>query len=134
MDRVYDPTGPLCLVLLAPLHCCRVYSRRYQPLWIGLAYFAAIFLVFYVIYQKSNVYDGWRQLTFAYPTLAVAAALFWNELLNIFSAKKAFQYVTYGAFALLLADAGLFIAANPKIPYVYFNPIAGGGARCLWKV
>jgi len=79
-----------------------------------------------VIYKKSNVYDGWRQLTFAYPTLAVAAALFWNELLDLFSAKKVAQYAMYGGIALLLADAGAFIAANPKIPYVYFNPIAGG--------
>lgn len=100
--------------------------RRYQPLWIGLVFFAAIFPVFYVIYKKSNVYDGWRQLTFAYPTLAVAAALFWNELADLFSAKKLAQYATYAGVALLLADAGAFIAANPKIPYLYFNPVAGG--------
>jgi tetratricopeptide (TPR) repeat protein len=100
--------------------------RRYQPLWVALVFFAAIFPVFYVIYKKSNVYDGWRQLTFAYPTLAVAAALFWNELLELFSGKKVLQYATYGGFTLFLADAGAFIAANPKIPYVYFNPVAGG--------
>ncbi len=29
---------------------------------------------------------------------------------------------------LLCADAGAFIVANPKIPYVYFNPILGGTA------
>lgn len=100
--------------------------RRYQPLWIGLVFFAAIFPVFYVIYKKANVYDGWRQLTFAYPTLAVAAALFWNELLDLFSAQKTAQYAVYGGMGLLLADAGAFIAVNPKIPYVYFNPVAGG--------
>ncbi|MBK9337735.1 MAG: tetratricopeptide repeat protein [Lewinellaceae bacterium] len=100
--------------------------RRYQPLWVGLVFFAAVFPVFYVIYKKSNVYDGWRQLTFAYPTLAVAAALFWNELLDMFSGKKVVQYAMYGGFALLLADAGAFIAVNPKIPYIYFNPLAGG--------
>lgn len=107
--------------------------RRYQPLWVFLIFFAAIFPVFYVIYKKSNVYDGWRQLTFAYPTLAVAAALFWNELLEIFSGKKVVQYAVYGGFALLLADAAAFIATNPKLPYVYFNPVMGGTKAAYGK-
>lgn len=100
--------------------------RRYQPLWVALVLFAGIFPVFYVIYKNAVLYDGWRQLTFAYPALAIAAALFWNELVEIFSAKKSLQYATYAAFGLLLADAGAFIVTNPKIPYVYFNPITGG--------
>ncbi|HNG89081.1 MAG TPA: tetratricopeptide repeat protein, partial [Saprospiraceae bacterium] len=100
--------------------------KRYQPLWVMLVLFAAVFPVVYVIYKKSNLYDGWRQLTFAYPTLAVAAGLFWNELTRFFLEKKAVQYVVYAAFALLVADAGLFIARNPQIPYVYFNPTVGG--------
>jgi len=121
-------TIPLAAVLgfLGSLALLPRLLRRYQPLWVFLVFFAAIFPVFYVIYKKSNVYDGWRQLTFAYPTLAVAAALFWNELLEMFSGKKVAQYAVYGGFALLLADAGAFIAANPKIPYVYFNPAMGG--------
>ena len=109
-----------CLALLPRL------LRRYQPLWIGLVLFAAVFPVVYVMYKKSNLYDGWRQLTFAYPTLAVAAGLFWNELAQLFSGKKAIQYAVYGALGLLVADAGVFIARNPQIPYVYFNPVAGG--------
>ena len=100
--------------------------KKYQPLWVALVLFAAIFPVVYVIYKKSNLYDGWRQLTFAYPTLAVAAGLFWNELVQMFSTKKAAQYAVYGALGLLVADAGVFIARNPQIPYVYFNPVVGG--------
>ncbi|MBK8919938.1 MAG: tetratricopeptide repeat protein [Saprospirales bacterium] len=100
--------------------------RRYQPLWVGLVFFAAIFPVFYVIYKKSNLYDGWRQLTFAYPPLVIAAALFWNELIRMLSAKKVLQYATYAGMGLLLTDVAVFIARNPKIPYVYFNPLAGG--------
>lgn len=100
--------------------------KKYQPLWVMLVLFAAVFPVVYVIYKKSNLYDGWRQLTFAYPTMAVAAGLFWNELTRFFSEKKAMQYVVYAAFGLLLADAGAFIIRNPQIPYVYFNPVPGG--------
>ncbi len=103
----------------------RLY-KKYNPLWITLALFAAIFPVFYVIYKDSVIHDGWRHLTFAYPTLAVLAALFWHEIVQGFSGKKALQYATYGAFALLMADAAAFIIAHPKYPYVYFNPVAGG--------
>jgi len=102
--------------------------RRYQPLWVSLVFVAGIFPVFYVIYKNSVIHDGWRHLTFAYPAIAVAAGLFWNELATFFSEKKYLQWAVYGALALTLVDAGAFIAANPKMPYVYFNPIVGGTA------
>ncbi len=100
--------------------------KQYNPLWISLALFSAIFPVFYVIYKHSVIHDGWRHLTFAYPPLCVAAALFWNELAAFFSGKKYAQWAVFGVMGLLLADAGAFIAANPRFPYVYFNPIVGG--------
>ncbi len=100
--------------------------RQYQPLWVFLAIFACVFPVFYVIYKKSTIHDGWRHLTFAYPTLVVCAALFWNELSKIFEGKKAVQYAVIAGLGLTMADAAWFIAANPQMPYVYFNPIKGG--------
>jgi Tfp pilus assembly protein PilF len=100
--------------------------KRYNPLWVSLAMFAAIFPVFYVIYKNSVIHDGWRHLTFAYPPMCVVAALVWNERIDFFKGKKYAQWATYGAMALLLADAGAYISANPKFPYTYFNPIAGG--------
>ena len=100
--------------------------RRLNPLWIVLVLFAAIFPVFYVIYKNSVIHDGWRHLTFAYPPMVVCAALFWNELLHFFTEKKYAQWAVYGALGLSLADAGAFIATNPAMPYVYFNPIVGG--------
>lgn len=100
--------------------------RRLNPLWVLLAFFAAVFPVFYVIYKNSVIHDGWRHLTFAYPPLAVCAALFWNELTRMFDAKKTVQWAVYGAAGLLSLDAAAFIAMNPKMPYVYFNPVVGG--------
>jgi len=102
--------------------------RRLNPLWVILALFTAIFPVFYVIYKNSVIHDGWRHLTFAYPSIVVCAALFWNELASFFEEKKYAQWAVYGSMALLCVDAGAFIAANPKMPYVYFNPIVGGTA------
>jgi Flp pilus assembly protein TadD len=102
--------------------------RRLNPLWVVLAFFATIFPVFYVIYKNSVIHDGWRHLTFAYPPMVVCAALFWNQLVQICSEKKFAKWAVYGAMGLLCADAGAFIVANPKMPYVYFNPILGGTA------
>lgn len=100
--------------------------RKYNPLWIALALFSGVFPIVYVIYKNSVIHDGWRHLTFAYPPLCVAAAVVWNERANFFSGKKYFQWAVFGVMGLLLADAGAYIVANPKLPYTYFNPIAGG--------
>ncbi len=100
--------------------------RQYQPLWIGLVLFAAVFPVFYVVYKNATLHDGWRHLTFAYPPMAVAAGLFWHELLRLFSVKRIAQHAVVGALALLMADAVIFLARYPRISYLYFNPIIGG--------
>lgn len=113
--------GMLGFVVLIPR-----MLRRLNPLWVFLAFFAAVFPVFYVVYKNSVIHDGWRHLTFAYPPMAACAALFWNELASFFVEKKYVQWAVYGVMGLLMADSGAFIAANPSMPYVYFNPIVGG--------
>lgn len=100
--------------------------RQYQPLWIVLALFAAIFPVFYVIYKHSVIHDGWRHLTFAYPPLCVVAALFWNELFRLLPQQKAVQYGYGAVVGLLMLLPASFIAANRTMPYVYFNELMGG--------
>ncbi|MFN0212847.1 MAG: tetratricopeptide repeat protein [Saprospiraceae bacterium] len=108
-------------------------SRRLNPLWVGLALFAAVFPVFYVVYKNSVIHDGWRHLTFAYPPMVACAALFWNEMAEIFSSKKYGVWAVYGALGLCSIDAAAFIAQNPKMPYVYFNPIVGGTSGAYGK-
>ena len=107
--------------------------RKMNPLWVFLAFFAAVFPVFYVIYKNSVIHDGWRHLTFAYPPMVVCAALFWNELLRTFDGKKYAKWAVYGALGLLSADAAAFILMNSKMPYVYFNPLVGGTAGAYGK-
>jgi tetratricopeptide (TPR) repeat protein len=100
--------------------------RRYQPLWVALVLFAAVFPVFYVVYKNATLHDGWRHLTFAYPPMAVAAGLFWNEGMRLFAGKRFARYAVIAAMGLLMADAVAFFARYPRISYLYFNPIAGG--------
>jgi hypothetical protein len=104
---------------------------NYKRFWYAMVAFATAFPVFYVIYKESVIHDGWRHLTFVYPTMAVAAGLFWEELAAYFNDKKMMAYGVLVVGGLLLADAGAFIAANRTMPYVYFNPIAGGTAGAL---
>jgi Tfp pilus assembly protein PilF len=111
----------------------RLY-KQYNPLWIGMVLFAGVFPVFYVIYKHSVLHDGWRHLTFAYPPIALAAGLAWNELsrLVILQPEKSTGY-RQGAlagfaalFLLISAHSALYIAQNPRFAYTYFNPIVGG--------
>lgn len=107
--------------------------KQYNPLLVALVLFAGIFPVFYIIYKHSVIHDGWRHLTFAYPPIAAAAGLFWNELANIFSGKKALQTAVFVVFGLLLADSAWYIAANRTLSYTYFNPIPGGTKGAFGK-
>ncbi len=100
--------------------------KAYNPLWVLMVLFTGIFPVAYIIYKDSVIHDGWRHLTFAYPPMVVAAALFWKELLTLFSAKKVAQYAVIAVLAVSLADSAWFIARNPAMPYTYFNPLIGG--------
>lgn len=100
--------------------------KKYQPLWVVLAGFAAVFPVFYVIYKHSVLHDGWRHLTFAFLPMVVCAALFWNELMSLFSKNKMATYAVAGVLGLLTIDSAGYILQNPHLSYTYFNPISGG--------
>ena len=100
--------------------------KRYNPLWVFTALFAAVFPVFYIIYKDSVIHDGWRHLTFAYPTLCVAAALFWNELAELTSGRQATRFIVPAVLVAGSFSPASFIAMNPAMPYVYFNELAGG--------
>jgi hypothetical protein len=100
--------------------------KRYNPLWVFMALFAAVFPVLYLIYKNSNIYDGWRHLTFAYPTFCVMAALFWNQLADMLPAQKAVRTGFWAVFGVLALLPLSFIAQNRATPYVYFNELIGG--------
>lgn len=116
-----------CLFLLPRL------MRRYNPLWVSAALFAAVFPVFYVMYKNSVIHDGWRHLTFAYPPLCVAAALFWNEILSMLPSNKGVKIAGPVAIGLLSLGPVAFIAQNPTMPYVYFNELVGGTKGAFGK-
>lgn len=101
--------------------------KKYAPIWVLLAGFAAIFPVFYVVYKNSVLHDGWRHLTFAYLPMVVCAAIFWESLWQFFEEKKkAFGWAVAGLVGLLSLDSMSYLLQNPRLAYCYFNPLAGG--------
>jgi tetratricopeptide (TPR) repeat protein len=98
----------------------------YKMFWQTMVAFSGFFPVFYVIYKDSVIHDGWRHLTFVYPSIAVLAGIAWAELASYFNAQKMIRYGALAAAGLMALDAAVFIVRNPTMPYVYFNPIAGG--------
>lgn len=113
--------GALGAVLMLPLTL-----RRWNALLLGLCLFAAFFPIAYVIYKDSILHDGWRHLLFVYPAWVVLAALFWVALERLAAGLPWAKYAVWALLALSTADAALFLARNPTLACVYFNPIGGG--------
>ncbi|MCP3931974.1 MAG: tetratricopeptide repeat protein [Bacteroidetes bacterium] len=100
--------------------------KSYSPLPVLLVLFATIFPVFYVIYKDSILHDGWRHLYFIYPTMVVAAGLFWITAEKMLEKSKVQTYVLYALLGIFVLESAVFIARNSQYPYVYFNMASGG--------
>lgn len=86
--------------------------------------FSLVFPVFWVIYQKSNLYGGIRHLLFVMPFMVLLAARFWTLLLSV--APKYLKGITAIVFiGLLLLPVRHMIKNHPN-DYVYFNELVGG--------
>lgn len=86
--------------------------------------FAAVFPVFWVVYQKSNLYGGIRHLLFVMPCMVVGASGFWSGLMN-----TAGKYVRLSVVVVWLGLAVLplgHMVKNHPNEYVYFNEFVGG--------
>lgn len=85
-----------------------------------------------VIFFKSTLYDGWRQLYFIYPGLVMIATLSLKDLWS-FGSRISFKPVRNTVFviisALLIFDlwctASFLIRSHPY-QYIYFNSLTGG--------
>ncbi|WP_292269286.1 tetratricopeptide repeat protein [Butyricimonas sp.] len=86
--------------------------------------FSLVFPVFWVIYQKSNLYGGIRHLLFVMPFMVLLAARFWTLLLSV--APKYLKLVSAFVFIGLLFLPARHMAVNHPNDYVYFNELVGG--------
>lgn len=111
-----------------------IMLRRYNRLFVFIAFFAAAFPILYVMAKHSNLYNQWRHLLFIYPGLIMVAALALNSLYEWLTPKN--QYVAYALLGLT-GIAGtppmLHVLQNSKMPYLYYNEAAGNMKQQLGK-
>jgi tetratricopeptide (TPR) repeat protein len=113
--------GSVGAILIMP-----IILKRYAALPYWLAVFASLFPIVYIIYKDAILHDGWRHLMFVYPSLVALAALFWYTMSRQASTLPYGKYAIYGLAVLMTLDAAAFMSKNPRLSYVYFNPIGGG--------
>ena len=85
--------------------------------------FVCVFPVFYAIYKKSALYDGWRHFLFVYPPLVIIASMGFAALMR---AGKPMAWITAGLIAIGLISPVKYVAANHPFESLYYNEIAGG--------
>lgn len=108
-------------------------ERRMESIMI---YFTFLFPVIWIAITGANVYGGWRHSTFAYPPMAVAAALGFDAMACLCQKRNAKKAVTAIATALpfiLMIPPAAFTIRNHPYEYVYFNELAGGVKKAFGK-
>lgn len=135
------PVAVIVGFLLDVVLCWRDKQNRFFAV---LLFFTFIFPIFWIIYQKSNVYGGWRHAMFSYPPMVVSAGLGFHYLMQwvedrfrqrktktvaTLPAPKTKIIINAGGLAvvlLLLLNPIIHIIRNHPYEYVYFNELAGG--------
>jgi hypothetical protein len=120
-------TSPVIVILglLLGFGLLPFIRRTFKPYHLFMILFVSLFPLFYIVYKKSALYNGWRHSYFTYTGLAVFAALAFEALFRMIKSKIG-EYVLYAVLIIGIALPGSFMIKNFPIVYVYFNELAGG--------
>ena len=102
------------------------FTKRSYSNASAIVLFAAVFPVFYIWLQQSNVYGGMRQILFVVPCLVVSGVMGFYLLEKWLSKWK---WASLGAPAMacvLVAPPAIHTAKNHPLTYIYFNELVGG--------
>ena len=99
--------------------------KTFNGYFLFMALFVSAFPIFWIIYQKSALLNGWRHSYFTYTGFAVFSAVTFEALFRIVK-PKVWNYVLYGVLAVGVILPSIFIVKNFPVIYVYFNEFAGG--------
>lgn len=116
------PVITVCGFFAYPLYA--LFRKREFSLIGFFLLFAAVFPVFWVICQHSNLYGGIRHLLFVMLPMVVVAGRFWSGIMQ--SGRDCFKLVAVLVFAGLLALPVSHTIRNHPNDYVYFNEFMGG--------
>ena len=118
-------TIPLAVIAGLIFHLILMWRNKKKIFWSSLILFTFVFPIFWIIYQKSNVYGGWRHAMFTYPTMVAFAGLGFDYIINMVNNKRAKIALIALPFALLVTPL-CHIIKNHPYQYVYFNELIGG--------
>jgi tetratricopeptide (TPR) repeat protein len=96
-----------------------------KGLMIGMICFTVLFPVFFVIYEKSNLYSSWRQFLFLYPGIVLLAALGFTRYF-IEQKRKYLLWFSIFWFAFISLHPLRFMLKNHPYYYLYYNQFTGG--------
>ena len=132
-------TTPLFIsvgILLLPIILIKwkAFNTRINGDLFLMILFTSVFPVLYIIYKKSNVYDGWRHTMFVYPPLVVCCASIWYGFIALLKSMNV--YLKYAGTALLgvfVMEPALFMVNNHPLEAFYFSPTIGGTSGAFKK-
>jgi tetratricopeptide (TPR) repeat protein len=103
----------------------QVRNKPERALQYGFVFFTILFPLFFVIYEKSNVYSSWRQFLFLYPAIVLFSAIGFStlhrSLRNIY-----FKWSLILVMVVLALHPLKFMLKNPSFYYLYYNQLVGG--------
>jgi tetratricopeptide (TPR) repeat protein len=115
------------IVVLVGFILSIVFLKHNKKQWFdySVLLFTALFPIFWIVLDNSNVYGGWRHLLFTYPSIVILSALGINTLIQLLKNRYA-KYIVVAAFALLCVHPAAHSIRNHPYEYVYFNQFIGG--------
>jgi tetratricopeptide (TPR) repeat protein len=100
-------------------------SYKDKRLLYGFIIFTILFPVFFVIYEKSNIYSSWRQFLFLYPPVVLLAATGFHYLIEEIKVNN-LKWFVLPAFAVLAIHPISYMVRNYSLSYMYYNQLTGG--------
>lgn len=119
-------TMPLVSLLGLVFYLIFGFTKRNYTHSSMIVLFAAVFPVFYIWFQQSNVYGGMRQILFVVPCLVVSGVMGFYLLEKWLSKWKFVSLASPAIACLLVAPPAIHTAKNHPLTYVYFNELVGG--------
>ena len=103
-----------------------LFNRKNYNHALMIIFFAAAFPVFYIWYQKSNVYGGMRQIMFVLPCLIVSATAGFAMLEKLLSRIRLIKWALPGLVVAGSIPPAIHTFKNHPLQYIYFNELIGG--------
>ncbi|MBM3919646.1 MAG: tetratricopeptide repeat protein [Sphingomonadales bacterium] len=103
-----------------------LFNRKNYSHALMIVFFAAAFPIFYIWYQKSNVYGGMRQIMFVVPCIVVSATAGFSMLEKMFTRIGLIKWLLPGLVIAGSIPPAIHTFKNHPLQYIYFNELIGG--------